>query len=189
MSLHTQDILRLLKEQGSQQYGLEAVSQLEHALQCAHLAEVAGESADMVIACLLHDLGHLIAAEKAGAVEHDTSRDDLHQYTVLPFLRGALPDSVLEPIRLHVDAKRYLCQSEGGYFASLSAASIHSLAQQGGAFTEVEARAFLRQPHAEDAVRLRRYDDLAKHPGLPVPDIDHFQPLLTQLFGICPQPH
>jgi phosphonate degradation associated HDIG domain protein len=181
MPLNLQDIQRLLDQRGSSQYGLEAVSQREHALQCAHLAEVAGDTDELVIACLLHDLGHMLAAEKAGTMEHDMSQDDLHQYTVLPFLRGVLPDAVLEPIRLHVDAKRYLCQAEGGYYASLSTASVHSLAQQGGAYTAVESRAFLLQPFAEDAVRLRRYDDLAKEPGLVVPALDHYLPRLEQL--------
>jgi phosphonate degradation associated HDIG domain protein len=181
MSLNLQDIQRLLDQRGAQQYGLEAVSQLEHALQCAHLAEVAGDSDELVIACLLHDLGHLIAAERAGTIEGDMNQDDLHQYTVLPFLRGVLPDAVLEPIRLHVDAKRYLCQAEGDYYASLSTASVHSLAQQGGAYTAVESRAFLLQPFAEDAVRLRRYDDLAKVPDCAVPPLDHYLPRLEQL--------
>ncbi|MBA4261155.1 MAG: phosphohydrolase [Comamonadaceae bacterium] len=181
MSLNLHDIQRLLDERGPQQYGLEAVSQLEHALQCAHLAQVAGESDALVIACLLHDLGHLLAAEKDGTREHDTDRDDLHQYAVLPFLRGILPDAVLEPIRLHVDAKRCLCQIETGYFESLSPASVHSLAQQGGPFTEVQARAFLHLPHAEEAIRLRRYDDLAKVPDCAVPPLDHYLPRLAQL--------
>ncbi|MDQ7746282.1 phosphonate degradation HD-domain oxygenase [Hydrogenophaga pseudoflava] len=181
MALNIDDIVRLLEQRGAQQYGLEAVSQREHALQCAHLAETAGEPDELVIACLLHDLGHLIAAEKAGTMDTDMSQDDLHQYTVLPFLRGVLPDAVLEPIRLHVDAKRYLCQAEGGYYASLSTASVHSLAQQGGAYTAVESRAFLLQPFAADAVRLRRYDDKAKDPARVVPPLDHYLPRLEQL--------
>jgi phosphonate degradation associated HDIG domain protein len=181
MALTLNDIRRLLEQRGSQQYGLEAVSQREHALQCAQLAEAAGEADELVIACLLHDLGHLLATEKAGTMDSDMSQDDLHQYTVLPFLRGILPDAVLEPIRLHVDAKRYLCQAEGGYYASLSTASVHSLAQQGGAYTAVESRAFLLQPFAEDAVRLRRYDDLAKDTAREVPPLDHYLPRLEQL--------
>jgi phosphonate degradation associated HDIG domain protein len=181
MALNLDDIVRLLEQRGAQQYGLEAVSQREHALQCAHLAETAGEPDELVIACLLHDLGHLIAAEKAGTMDTDMRQDDLHQYTLLPFLRGVLPDAVLEPIRLHVDAKRYLCQAEGDYYASLSTASVHSLAQQGGAYTAVESRAFLLQPFAEDAVRLRRYDDLAKDPDRAVPPLDHYLPRLEQL--------
>ncbi|MFM7330551.1 MAG: phosphonate degradation HD-domain oxygenase [Brachymonas sp.] len=181
MALTLDDIVRLLDQRGAQQYGLEAVNQREHALQCAYLAETAGESTDLIIACLLHDLGHLLAAEKAGTADTDTSRDDLHQYSLLPFLRGVLPDAVLEPIRHHVDAKRYLCQVEAGYFATLSIASVHSLSQQGGVYTAEQARAFLQQPFAEDAVRLRRYDDQAKEPARVVPPLDHYLPRLEQL--------
>lgn len=185
MALNLNDIQRLLEERGAQQYGREAVSQLEHALQCAHLAEVAGESDALVVACLLHDLGHLLASESAGTMEAlmapDMDRDELHQYKLLPFLRGVLPDEVLEPIRLHVEAKRYLCQAEAGYFESLSPASVHSLALQGGTFTDVEARAFLHQSHAREAVRLRRYDDLAKVPHCAVPPLAHYLPRLEQL--------
>lgn len=181
MSLDLQDILRLLNQRGSQQYGLEAVSQREHALQCAQLAVSAGEPDGLVIACLLHDLGHLLVAEKNGPTERDLSRDQLHQYSLLPFLRGVLPDEVLEPIRLHVDAKRFLCQAEEGYLATLSAASVHSLAQQGGVYTALESRAFLQQPFAQEAVRLRRYDDLAKVPARMVPLLKHYAPRLERL--------
>lgn len=181
MALDIQDITRLLTERGAQQYGMEAVSQLEHALQCAHLAESVGESDELVMACLLHDLGHMLAAERTGTIEHDLDSDDLHQYTVLPFLRSVLPDAVLEPIRLHVDAKRYLCQVEDGYFESLSPASVHSLAQQGGMFDSTQCEAFIAQEHAYESVRLRRYDDLAKVAGKQVPGLDHYLPRLQAL--------
>ena len=135
------------------------------------------------VACLLHDLGYLLAAEKAGTVEPDLKSDDLHQYTLLPFLRHVLPDAVLEPIRLHVDAKRYLCQVEEGYFESLSPASVHSLAQQGGMFDASQCDEFIAQEHAYEAVRLRRYDDGAKVAGRQVPGLDHYLPRLEQLMS------
>ena len=175
MSLFLPEIIELLERRGQTQYGMEAVSQLEHALQCAHLAEVAGESDETIVAALLHDLGHLIAAEREGTVEHDTSEDDLHQYIALPFLRAVFPDGVLEPIRLHVDAKRYLCLIEPSYFDTLSPASKHSLEQQGGVFSEEQADVFMAHPFAAEAVRLRRYDDLAKVSGKDVPGLSHFQ--------------
>jgi phosphonate degradation associated HDIG domain protein len=181
MSLSIKDICYLLEEHGKQQYGMEAVSQLEHALQCAHLAESAVESDELVIACLLHDLGHLIQAEKLSAKEIDVSKDDLHQYTALPFLRSVFSPEVIEPIRLHVEAKRYLCQSETAYFDSLSQASVHSLKLQGGVFSGEQAQVFLAQPHAREAVRLRRYDDLAKEPGRAVPSLQHYVPRLERL--------
>jgi gamma-butyrobetaine dioxygenase len=75
-------------------------------------------------------------------------------------------------------AKRYLCTVEPGYFARLSAASVHTLGLQGGPLTEAEARAFERLPHAESAVAVRRWDEAAKDPTLPTPTFDHFRDLL-----------
>ena len=181
MSLTLQEIHDLLLRRGQTQYGLEAVNQLEHALQCADLAEQAGETSETIVACLLHDLGHLIAAEREAADEQDTKKDDLHQFIALPFLRGLFQDAVLEPIRMHVDAKRYLCWIDPGYWNELSVASKHSLEQQGGVFDEAQAHAFIAQPYAEEAVRLRRYDDLAKVKDKPVPRLEHYQTRLAEV--------
>jgi phosphonate degradation associated HDIG domain protein len=181
MSLTLTEVVALLERRGQNQYGMEAINQLEHALQCADLAEKAGETAETVVASLLHDLGHLLAAEREGAKEHNTQQDDLHQYMALPFIRNLFPDAVLEPIRLHVDAKRYLCFIDAGYWADLSLASQHSLELQGGVFTEAEAQAFMAQPFAAEAVRLRRYDDLAKVPAKVVPSLDFYNTHLQQV--------
>jgi phosphonate degradation associated HDIG domain protein len=181
MSLTLPEVTALLQRRGQSQYGMEAINQLEHALQCAHLAERAGETAETVVACLLHDLGHLLVAERDGLTEHSTDQDDLHQFMALPFLRGLFPEAVLEPIRMHVDAKRYLCLIDPGYWADLSPASRHSLTQQGGVFSEPEAEAFMRQPFAAESVRLRRYDDLAKVPAQVVPDLGHYRAHLQQV--------
>jgi len=88
---------------------------------------------------------------------------------------------VLEPIRLHVDAKRYLCLIDPKYWSDLSPASKHSLEQQGGVFSESEAEAFISQPFAAEAVRLRRYDDLAKVPAKQVPNLAHYNVHLQQV--------
>ena len=181
MSLSLPEIHRLLEVRGQSQYGMEAISQLEHALQCAHLAEEADETPQTVVACLLHDLGHLLAAERAGLAEHKDGEDDLHQFIALPFLRALFPNAVLEPIRLHVDAKRYLCRVDSGYWASLSPASKHSLELQGGIFNDADAEKFIAQPFAAEAVRLRRYDDLAKVKGKQVPGLAHFAERLRQV--------
>jgi phosphonate degradation associated HDIG domain protein len=166
------EIFGLLKDRGAEQYGREAVTQLDHALQCAYLAEQQGETRATITAALLHDIGHLV---REAGLASDPERDDLHQFIALPFLRGLFDDAVLQPIRLHVDAKRYLCQAEAGYFETLSPASVQSLKVQGGVFDERQAAAFLRQPFAAEAVRLRRYDDLAKVPGVQVPDVAYFE--------------
>ncbi len=181
MALTQHDIALLLTERGQKQYGREAVSQLDHALQCAHLAEEAGEMPATVVAALLHDLGHLLAPA-AGVHEARAPRhDDLHQYVALPFLRGVLPDAVLEPIRMHVDAKRYLCAVDAGYWAALSPASQHSLELQGGAYGLVESTKFAGQPFAQEAIRLRRYDDLAKVPGRATPPLQHYLALMERV--------
>lgn len=181
MRLTLIEVIRLLEQRGQSQYGMEAVSQLDHALQCADLADQAGETPETIVAALLHDFGHLLAAERDGLQENDASKDDLHQYIALPFLRHLFPLAVLEPIRLHVDAKRYLCLIDPAYWASLSPASKHSLDQQGGVFTEAQAEAFASQDFAAEAVRLRRYDDLAKTPGKRVPDLSHYSDRLQQV--------
>lgn len=177
MALSIEQIESLLTHQGAAQYGREAVSQLEHALQCAHLAECAGEAAETVAAALLHDLGHLLMADAPDGREGD----DLHQFMVLPFLRPLFGDAVLEPVRLHVDAKRYLCLTEPGYFEGLSPASVRSLELQGGVFNAAEAADFASRPHAGAAIRLRRYDDRAKVPGYPVPPLSRFMAVLERV--------
>lgn len=179
MALQMNDIAHLLATRGVNQYGREAVSQLEHALQCALLAERAGETPATTVASLLHDLGHLLAPGGDTA-----EQDDLHQYLALPFLRGLMPDAVLEPIRLHVDPKRYLCTVEPGYWESLSPASQHSLVLQGGPFSALEAERFATQPFAQEAIRLRRYDDHAKVPGLATPGLAHYLAMACQVAGV-----
>jgi len=181
MPLTSDQIHTLFQTKGESLYGGEDVSQLAHALQSAWCAEQSGASDELVIACLLHDLGHLLFEQ--GPNDLAEGRDDLHQYKVLPFLRPALPDGVVEPIALHVEAKRYLCQAEPGYFESLSEASRLSLALQGGPMDEAAAAAFWARPYAREAVQLRRCDDIAKVVGLPTPGLDHFMPRLQALMG------
>jgi predicted HD phosphohydrolase len=111
----------------------------------------------------------------------ESAIDDVHQFLAIPFLRGTFCDAVLEPIRLHVDAKRYLCRAEASYGQRLSAASRHSLELQGGRFGEIQAERFLARPFSWDAIRLRRWDDQAKVPGKITPPLDHFATILRLL--------
>lgn len=178
MALTLDEITELFHAKGAVQYGSEAVTQQQHALQCAHLAERAGASPALVAAALLHDLGHLL--DPTGASE-SAGTDDLHQFMAIPFLRGVFGEAVLAPIRMHVDAKRYLCQVDGLYGASLSPASQRSLTLQGGAFSQEAAAAFISQPFATDAVALRRWDDGAKDPQATPPDWAHYAVVLRNL--------
>lgn len=169
-------ILDLYHHRGQAQYGGEAVSQLEHALQCATLAEENGESPELISACLLHDLGHLV--HHLGDDPAKRGIDDRHEYRAIPALETLFPAAVTTPIRLHVAAKRYLCAVDQDYWAALSSASKLSLKLQGGIFSKPMADAFIEQPNAPQAVKLRRWDDQAKVAHLTTPDLDHFQPIL-----------
>lgn len=172
MALSLADIEQLFAQRGGERYAGEAVTQLEHALQCAQLAEVDGADDALVTAALLHDLGHLL--HDLGETPTLQGVDDVHQYRALPFLRGLFADAVTAPIKLHVDAKRYLCATRPGYFSALSDDSKRSLGLQGGIFDDAQAQAFIAQQGAAEAVRLRVWDDLAKTAGLSTPPLAHF---------------
>ena len=170
LSLH--DITELFARRGAEMYSGEPVTQLEHALQTAALAEDAGADDELVTASLLHDLGHLL--HELGPTPTLSGVDDIHQYAALPFLRGLFGVRVLGAIKLHVDAKRYLCATRAHYHAALSADSQRSLVLQGGVFNAAQAQAFIAQPGAEDAVRLRLWDDQAKNAQAQTPPLAHF---------------
>jgi len=162
----------LFERRGGEQYSGEPVTQLEHALQCAALAEAEGADDALVTAALLHHIGHLI--QDFGATPTLRGIDDLHQYAALPFLRGLFAERVLGAIGAHVDAKRYLCAVRPGYLEALSADSQRSLALQGGVFDAAQAATFIGREGAVDAVRVRVWDDLAKSPAMPTPPLSHF---------------
>src|SRR4051812_5832544 len=170
--LSVSDICILFARKGGRLYEGEGVTQLEHALQTAAQAEATGAQPSLIAAALLHDLGHLLSDQ--GDTPTLRGVDDLHQFAALPFLRGLYADDVLEPIRLHVDAKRYLCATRDDYYAELSADSKRSLTLQGGIYTADDAAQFIRQPHAQDAVKIRLWDDTAKIAGAPTPPLAHF---------------
>ena len=176
MALTLEDIRDLFARHGASQYSGEPVTQLEHALQTAHLAEQSDAGDELVTACLLHDLGHLLNPQGHGLQDTPSARgiDDTHQYFALPFLRGVFPERVLGAIQRHVDAKRYLCQAQPGYFDKLSEDSRRSLLLQGGVFSAEQASAFIALPAAQDAVRLRVWDDLAKQADFRTPTLAHF---------------
>lgn len=172
MALSLDDIDHLFSLHGARQYSGEPVSQLQHALQTAWLAEQAGAGDELVAACLLHDLGHML--NDKGESPSLRGIDDCHQYFALPFLRGLFAERVLNPIKLHVDAKRYLCQVDPGYWAALSDDSKRSLQLQGGIYSTDACATFIAQSGADDAVELRRWDDQAKQASLPTPPLTHF---------------
>jgi len=169
-------ILALLHERGGQSYFGEPVTQLEHALQAAALAETAGAPATLVVAALLHDIGHLLGEEDGQSPTEDARHEDVGNHWLADHFNAA----VTEPVRLHVAAKRYLCAIEPAYAAALSQASQESLALQGGPMSAAEARAFADGPWAKDAAALRRWDDAAKIPGRDVPGLSHYRSRIAE---------
>jgi len=174
MSGVLEEIEALYARHGGESYG-EGVTQLEHALQTAALAEAAGADDSLVIAALLHDVGHFLQPtdDSFGYHKHDRSGGT--------WLAQRFGPAVSEPVRLHVAAKRYLCATEADYFGRLSAASVNSLSKQGGPMSTDEAAAFSASPHAVAAMRLRRWDDGGKLEGIVVPDLPDYRERIARL--------
>ena len=168
------EIEALFAAHGDESYG-EGVTILAHMLQAAALAESEGASDALVIAALLHDVGHFLQPtdDSFGYHKHDRSGGD--------WLARRFPPEVSEPVRLHVQAKRYLCAVEKDYFAKLSPASVHTLSHQGGQMSADEVRAFAASPHHDSAVRLRRWDDSGKVTGIVVRNLSFYRPTMTRL--------
>ncbi|CAN5239561.1 HD domain-containing protein [soil metagenome] len=172
------DIFAIFREFGNLSYG-EDVSQMAHILQCGHLARIDGAPDALVAAALLHDVGQFL--NDAGNAAEQRGIDARHEVTGAAYLAPFFPEAVTEPVRLHVEAKRYLCAVEPGYLEALSRASALSLTLQGGPHDAQGMVDFLALPAAQDAIRLRRYDDQGKRREWDVPDLDSYRPLLESL--------
>jgi len=164
--------LELFRDQGGSLYGGERVTQLEHALQAAYMARRAKSKLTLVVAALLHDVGHLLHDLPEDAPEHGI--EDRHEELAAEWLAARFHPDVVEPARLHVAAKRYLYAVEPEYRERLSPPSLLSLKLQGGPMSAAEVEQFRALPHFADAVLLRRWDEAAKIPGLAVPPIEDY---------------
>lgn len=170
------EILQLFEKWGRQNYD-ENISQLEHALQCAALAEKNGSSTDLIIAALLHDIGHLIQLESKGGT-WDFNQNDDHESAGARYLASGFGPGVTAPIALHVQAKRYLCAVESTYLDTLSQGSIQSLALQGGPMDVNEVQKFEAMPSFQATVLLRRWDEAGKVLNLEVASLEHYLPMM-----------
>lgn len=167
------DTLReMIGRRGADLYGDEAVTQAQHALQCAQLAEDEGADAALIVAALLHDVGHLLEADYGSDLARQEDR--YHENLGKAFLDKAFPPNVTEPVRLHVAAKRYLCAVDKAYRSTLSPASENSLQLQGGPMSDAEVAAFEALPFYAEAVRLRKWDDRGKDPQMQTGALEHF---------------
>ena len=172
------EIASIYSRRGAGAYYGEAVTMTEHSLQAAYFASAHGASDALVLASLLHDIGHLIDAAPEDIA--DWKQDAGHERSGSRWLAAHFGPEVYEPVRLHVPAKRYLCATDPAYMNQLSAASVTTLRLQGGPMNATERQAFEAEPRWREAVLLRQFDDQGKIGGLKAPPFEHYRPLIER---------
>jgi [1-hydroxy-2-(trimethylamino)ethyl]phosphonate dioxygenase len=170
------EILRIYSAHGGGAYFGERVTITEHCLQAAWFGQVERAPQVLIVAALLHDIGHLLEAVPDDLAEW--TRDAHHEEIGARWLSRHFGPEVSEPVRLHVPAKRYLCATDASYFKQLSAASVHTLKLQRGPMAAEEVARFEREPHYGAAVRLRRWDDQGKVAGLKTPSLESYRGMI-----------
>ena len=170
------EIAALFSRRGDRAYFGEPVSMTQHQLQAAHFAQADGASPELILAALLHDVGHLL--EDVPDELSEWTVDARHEISGAEWLAQRFPRAVSDPVRLHVPAKRYLCAVDASYIAELSPASRHTLELQGGLASDAEIAAFRAEPLWRAAVHVRRCDDRGKVAGLATPPLEAYRELI-----------
>jgi predicted HD phosphohydrolase len=173
-----EEILQLYGDRGDDAYFGESVSMTEHGLQAAHFARAAGAPSSLIIAALLHDVGHLV--EEVPDDLADWTADAGHERIGAEWLARRFPPAVSEPVRLHVPAKRYLLATDAAYLANLSPASIVTLKLQGGPMSPEEAARFETERFKAEAVLVRRCDDRGKVAGLKTAGLADYRAMIEE---------
>jgi phosphonate degradation associated HDIG domain protein len=174
-----EEILAVFQKHGSNAYFGESVSMTEHALQAAYFARTAGAPPALIVAALLHDIGHLVDDVPKDIA--DWTVDAQHEQVGGRWLAKRFGPEVSEPVRLHVPAKRYLLATDAGYFAKLSPASVITLKLQGGPMTAHEVAGLETERFYKEAVRVRQWDDQGKVAGLRTPELGDYRALIETL--------
>ena len=173
-----QFIKTIFEKRGNEVYAGEKVTQLEHALQCAHFAELETKDKDLILAALLHDFGHIFHEEKELPNSLNQNLDDKHELNAYHWLKENISEKVAELAKLHVAAKRFLCSTDKNYFDKLSLISQKSFNDQGGFMSKNELNNFESSPYKIEAIRLRKWDDKAKIPNLKTKQLKEYLVLL-----------
>ncbi len=164
---------------GDEEYLGEPVTMAQHMLQGATIAEQNGLPEDIIVAALLHDIGRFTS--EFGTFSMDDTKDRVHEEAGARVLADFFPSVVIDCVRHHVTAKRYLCATKPEYFDRLSEASIHSLNLQGGPMSETEVDAFEKNPNLKKIIQVRYLDEAGKHPEMVTPDYAHFAPMVQRV--------
>lgn len=175
------EIIDLLLSNGGSEYIGEPVTKLEHMVQSAEIAAEKGFSEDLILAALLHDIGHICVPTTEYNNMSGLGLQD-HELLGATFLQSrGFSDRVIQAVALHVPAKRYLCYKYPDYLALLSEASLQTLAYQGGPMTAYEAEVFEQNPYLEDIIAIRRIDEAAKIENKPLPEsLDAYKQMMVR---------
>lgn len=169
----------IFERRGGEEYLGEPVTMAEHMLQGATIAEHNGQEEEIIVAALLHDIGHFTS--EFGTFSMEDTEDRYHEEAGAQVLERFFPSVVTDCVRFHVAAKRYLCATRPDYFKRLSEASVHSLNLQGGPMSAEEVAAFEQNPNLEKIVAVRYLDDAGKHPDMQTPRFAHFAPMVQRV--------
>lgn len=169
----------IFARRGDEEYLGEPVTMAQHMLQGATLAERAGQPEVVIVAALLHDIGHFTS--EFGTYHPDDTHDRHHEDAGAEVLAPFFPTLVTDCVRYHVAAKRYLCATKPSYFNRLSAASAHTLQLQGGPMSAEEVAEFERNPNLQQIIQVRYLDEAGKQPDMETPPFAHFAPMVQRV--------
>jgi phosphonate degradation associated HDIG domain protein len=172
-------IAGIFERSGSEEYLGESVTMAQHMLQGATLAEKSEASEEIIVAALLHDIGHFTS--EFGSFTMEDTKDRYHEEAGAKVLAEFFPRVVTDCVLYHVAAKRYLCATRPEYLAKLSEASVHSLNLQGGPMSATEVAAFETMPNLKEIIQVRYLDDAGKDPDMETPDFAHFAPMVRRV--------
>ena len=169
----------IFARRGAEEYLGEPVTMAEHMLQGATIAQRNGMSEEIIVGALLHDIGHFTS--EFGTYHPDDTEDRHHEEAGAEVLAAFFPQVIVDCVKYHVAAKRYLCATRPEYFNRLSPASVHTLELQGGPMTAEEVAAFEANPNLEAIIQVRYLDEAGKRADMDTPDFAHFAPMVQRM--------
>ncbi|AVL94770.1 putative HD phosphohydrolase [Moumouvirus australiensis] len=171
-------IIDLYNKYGASDYIGENLTQLEHMTKAAMLAEEYGETETIILACFLHDIGHLIEInnesikmDNLGVLNHESiGREYL--------LNHGFSEELANLVGNHVKSKRYLVTKFPDYINKLSDASRQTLKYQNNYMSVDEMTEFENDLSFTDSLKIRFYDDQSKIVTRELKSLDYYRRLM-----------